>query len=85
MNLPDPDAPLCSSGKRPFRTRELADKALSGARHLRANMGPGRVPGSVEADVFECPVCRWWHLSSATGSRRRGVLSNRGRRQPKRR
>lgn len=85
MNLPDADAPLCSSGKRPFRTEELALKALSGARHLRRDGEAQRVPGSVEADVFECPVCRWWHLSSATGSRRRGVLSNRGRRQPKRR
>lgn len=77
----DPDAPLCSSGKRPFKTEELALRSLAAARFVRRTGDRPRLPGCVEQGVFECGVCGWWHLTSATGKRRRGELANRGRRQ----
>jgi len=87
VNVPhlDSDAPLCSSGKRPFRTEELAVKALEGSRWIRQHGDGARVPGEAEKRVFECPACRWWHLTSAPGARRRSELGNRGRRTPKKR
>lgn len=85
MNLPGPDAPLCSSGKRPFRTEEEADRALRAAQTLRRNGSQQRVPTHVEQKAYLCHVCSWWHLASSKGPRRRGELGNRGRRQPRRR
>ena len=87
MKLPSPDAPLCASGKRPFRTEEEALKALHAAQHLRRDGGAQRVPGCTEEKVYRCdlPGCDWWHLSSSAKARRRGSLGNRGRRQVRRR
>lgn len=81
MNLPDPDAPLCSSGKHPFRTEAEALKGLRSARWLRQNQHTGYRPGDVEEGAYECPVCHWWHLTSSNKPRRRGELGNRGRRR----
>lgn len=77
----EPDAPLCSSGKRPFRTQEAALRSLGAARHVRRVGDTPRLPGCVEQGVFECPACQWWHITSSTGKRRRGELANRGRRR----
>lgn len=87
MKLPDSDAPLCLSGKHPFRTEEDARGALQGARHLRATNGPGYRLNCVEQDYYRCtvPGCGWWHLSSTKGPRRRAEFANRGKRQVRRR
>lgn len=77
----DPDAPLCSSGKRPFRTEDQALRSLSGARWVRRNGDTPRLPGCVEEGAYECHVCHWWHLRSSNRPRRRGELANRGRRR----
>lgn len=77
----DPDAPLCSSGKRPLRTADDARKELGKARHLRAVNHNGYRPGDVEEGFYECPVCHWFHLTSSTRARRRSELGNRGRKQ----
>lgn len=71
--LPDPASPMCSSGKRGYRTERNAATALSGAQHLRAQKNVGRRPGVVEAGYYECPVCHWWHLCSTTGRTRRAA------------
>lgn len=85
MNLPDPDAPLCASGKRPFRTEELALQNLRRATYLRRH-SPGYKPGRVESGVYECPTCDWWHLTSAPNKRtRRGDYGDRDLSPKKRR
>ena len=72
----DPAAPLCSSGKRPFRTEAQARRQLAGARAARQlDNAPARRPGVVEARCYHCPACDWWHLSSTTGRVRRGTLA----------
>lgn len=72
----DPDAPLCSSGKRPFRTEAQARHSLVGARAVRSRDDvPARRPGVTEAKYYHCPACGWWHLSSTTGKVRRGRLA----------
>lgn len=72
----DPDAPLCSSGKRPFRTEDQARRSLAGARKVRRNDdGPSRRPGTVEAGYYRCGGCGWWHLRSTTRKLRRGELA----------
>lgn len=76
----DPDAPLCTSGKRPFRTQEQAEGILRHVRHRRAVEHAGRLH-DVECAVYECPVCHWWHLTSGGRPQRRSRLGNRGRRQ----
>jgi hypothetical protein len=85
VNLPDPDAPLCTSGKRPYRTEELARRAMLGARSARHEQHNGSKPGDVEEDVRRCPACSWFHVTSSNKPRRRGELAARGRRMPKRR
>lgn len=76
------DAPLCPSGKRPFRDRPEALDRLAAARAGRArDSGPQRRPGDVESDVYRCAACKWWHLTSTTRRRRRGDIANRGRRR----
>jgi len=76
----DPDAPLCTSGKRPFRDEESARKTLATARYLRNSNHTGYRPGCVEEGVYECEACGWWHLTSSARPRRRKELGNRGRR-----
>jgi hypothetical protein len=76
----DPDAPLCPSGKRPFRTQEDAAAGLRTARYLRHSSHNGYRPDCVEEGAYECPVCHWFHLTSSTRPRRRKELGNRGRR-----
>jgi hypothetical protein len=76
----DPDAPLCSSGKRPFRDEEAATKGLRVARYLRHDSHVGYRPDCIEEGVYECGVCHWWHLTSSSRPRRRKELGNRGRR-----
>lgn len=83
--LPEPDAPICASGKHPFRTSEEASRGLRAAQYLRHNHGPGYKPGCIEADVIECKSCGWFHLTSAKRPRRRSHYANRARRAPKRR
>jgi hypothetical protein len=83
--LPEPDAPLCASGKRPYRTEELALRAMRTARASRGRQHNGSKPGDVEEAVRECPACNWWHVTSSNRPRRRGELAARGRRMPKRR
>jgi hypothetical protein len=85
ITLPDPDAPICTSGKRPHRTEELARKAMTGARISRGRQHNGSMPGDVEEAVRECKACGWWHVTSSSRPRRRGEIVARGRRQPKRR
>lgn len=85
MNLPEPDAPLCASGKRPYRTEELARKAMLGARVSRHRQHNGSMPGDVEEAVRPCKACSWWHVTSSTRPRRRAEIAARGRRQPRRR
>lgn len=59
----EPDAPMCSSGHRPFRDEKAALKALRSARRLRAkDSDAGRTPGRVERAAAECTACGWWHL-----------------------
>jgi hypothetical protein len=84
MNLAglDPDAPICTSGKRPFRTETEARANLRNARHLRtANPDGGRVPGSKEQGVYQCAGCGWWHLNSRPLHARRAVHARRGERR----
>lgn len=81
MNLPEPDAPLCASGKHPFRTRDEALAGLRSARFLRRTNHTGYRPGCIEEDVYECGVCRWWHLTSSRRPRRRGDFQGRDRRR----
>lgn len=69
------DAPLCASGKRPFRTQDDAERGLASARHGRGKHG-GRT-GQVEAGAYRCPCCTWWHLTSATRPRRRADFNYR--------
>lgn len=72
----DPQAPLCSSGKRPFRTEAQARRQLAGARATRdRDDAPARRPGITEAGCYHCPACDWWHLSSTTGKVRRSTLA----------
>lgn len=72
----DPDAPLCSSGKRPFRTEAQARAKLNSARAMRRNDdGVARRPGVTEAGYYRCPACDWWHLRSTTRKARRGQLA----------
>ena len=85
ITLPEPDAPLCASGKRPYRTEELARRAMTGARLSRHRQHNGSMPGDVESAVRRCPACHWFHVTSATHARRRGEIAARGRRMPKRR
>ncbi len=76
------DAPICATGKRPFRTEEEAQKALGSAKHLRReDPGKCRVPGSVEQGCFECRVCHWWHLNSRPFHARRSTHAARGTRR----
>ena len=69
------DAPLCSSGKRPFRTEEDAARGLANARKCQAQER-GRT-GQVEAAAYRCPACSLWHLSSSTRARRRADFNYR--------
>jgi hypothetical protein len=59
----EPDAPMCATGKRPFRTEEAARDQLAQARGRRANYA-GQKPGRVETAVYQCPSCQWWHLTA---------------------
>lgn len=59
----DPDAPMCTSGKRPFRTEEAARYQLGRAKQRRA-MTDGSKPGQVERRAYQCPGCEWWHLTA---------------------
>jgi hypothetical protein len=77
----DPDAPLCSSGKHPYRDKEAARKGLRTARHLRGVSHVGYRPDCVEEGFYECGACKWFHLTSSTKPRRRKQLGNRGRRR----
>jgi hypothetical protein len=81
----DPDAPICATGKHPFRTEEEAATGARAARWARQNLKNGFRPGSVESGYHSCKVCGWFHITSSTGPKRRGDFANRGRRQPKRR
>lgn len=85
VTLPDPDAPLCPTGKRPHRTEELALRAMRSARASRRRQHNGSKPGDVEEAVLECKACEWWHVTSSDRPRRRGELAARGRRMPRRR
>lgn len=68
----DPDAPLCSSGKRAFRTEQAARTQLIRAQWVRrTDPGGGRRPGRVECGCYLCPACGWWHLTSASNRRTR--------------
>lgn len=60
---PDPDEPICSSGKRPFRTEERAKGELARSVNRRAR-DSGYRPGKTEKRVYQCPACEWWHLTS---------------------
>lgn len=81
MILPDADAPICPSGKHPFRGEAEALKELATTRFRRSAQHNGYRPDSVEERAYECPVCHWWHFTSSTGKRRRSELGNRGRRR----
>ena len=81
MSLPDPDAPMCTSGKRPFRTEDEALTQLRNAQRLRRDQHTGYRPDSVEESAYQCGACLWWHLTSSSKARRRGELGNRGRRR----
>lgn len=61
----DPDSPLCSSGKRGFRTEAEVRFRLCAARRLRtADPLGGRRPLHKECGYYRCPGCGWWHLTS---------------------
>jgi len=68
MNLANwpADAPMCTSGKRPYRTEEEVQRALRGAQAMRQqhDRNQARRPGVVEKGVYECAVCHWWHMES---------------------
>jgi hypothetical protein len=88
MSVPfiDPAAPICASGKHPFRTEEEAEKGARAARWARQNLKNGFRPGAVEEGYHPCKVCGWFHLTSSNKPRRRrSDHANRGRRLPKRR
>lgn len=57
------DGPICTSGKRPFATEELA-RAELGKAQWRRRQGPGYKPGRVETRTYECPACGAWHLTA---------------------
>lgn len=65
MNLKDvPDnAPLCTSGKRPFETEARALGQLSKAKERRSRVS-GYKPGRVENRAYKCAGCGWWHLTA---------------------
>ena len=70
------DAPMCASGKRPFRDAASAQANLDRAREYRGvDIARGRRPGRVERGYYQCPACKWWHLTSTTSAQRRGALS----------
>lgn len=81
MKLPDRDAPMCSSGKRPFRTEAEVAKELRAAQRSRSAGNTGYRPGSVEQGYYQCEACHWWHLRSSNVAPRRRDLGNRGRRR----
>lgn len=63
------DAPICSSGKRPWRDEAEAKRRLRNARAGRLNgQDASRRPGMIEAAYYQCGVCHWWHLRSDSGS-----------------
>jgi hypothetical protein len=76
-----PDAPLCSSGKRPFRTEEEATKILRAVRWVRHDSHAGYRPGCIEEGVYRCRTCSWWHLTSSNKPRRRKDYGARARRR----
>lgn len=49
----------CSSGKKVYVTRELAEEALIGAR-TRFDYPPGKGP----VNVYQCEDCGYFHLTS---------------------
>jgi hypothetical protein len=68
----DPDEPFCTSGKRGFRSEELAQKALATVQWLRRNDPDSRSNRPrTECEVYECRTCRWWHMSSTPHKSRR--------------
>jgi len=71
------DAPMCASGKRPFRDAASAQANLDQARERRnIDIAHGRRPGRVERGYYQCPACEGWHLTSTTRPQRRGALSD---------
>lgn len=55
----DPDAPICPSRKRPFRTAADAREALDRVRGRRFEERTGKT----ERRYYQCPGCHWWHLT----------------------
>lgn len=58
------DLPICSSGKRAFKTEGEVKRQLDLAQVRRRNNGPGYKKGCVEAGYYECCGCKCWHLTS---------------------
>lgn len=76
------DAPICSSGHIPIRTEEEAQLALRRTQRMRSqSKNSGRKPGESERDYIACKACGWYHLTGATGARRRSYYANQGRRK----
>ena len=68
----DPNAPICLTGKRPFRTEARAQAELRRARRVRANdPAGGRKPGLIEKRTYQCPLCSWFHLTHTAKHRKR--------------
>jgi len=78
VNPLPPDAPVCTSGKRPIRTEEQARRLLAAARRQaeRGDRAGRYVDGGTEGDVYLCKACTWWHLTGANRRKRRGELGN---------
>lgn len=64
----DPESPLCSSGKRGYRTEDLARRMLA---RTRAMCDGGLCPNRAGRTCYRCTGCGWWHLTSAVRRRRR--------------
>lgn len=56
-------APMCSSGKRAYRTEDEARTALAGARSFR-KLDVGYKRGHIESRHYRCKGCGFWHLTS---------------------
>lgn len=69
-----PDAPICSSGKRPIRTEGEAIRALAGARYFKRDKSGQRRHNGVEGSYFLC-ACGWYHLKSGNGHQRRKQIN----------
>lgn len=73
-------APICTSGKRPYKTQRDAEMAISSGKRRRerdpeSDRFQGRSSGA--NSLYRCPTCGWYHLRSKSLHARRAVHVNR--------